>query len=469
MCLLQNDLKELWSLPNLLLPEVYDNRKAFHDWFSNPSQKEGPTNNAEDDWLEIEKKVIVIHRLHQILKPQACQVLSIRAAGRGLNLQTADTVIIYDLDPNPKNEEQAVARAHRIGQKREVKVIYMEAVVDKIASHQKEDEYRVGVVDSDDDLAGKDRYIGSIESLIQNNSQQYKIGWADEVINHLETSLHDEERYQETHFMMFPLCRRFRSGFVLPVRKLIRPLPILAKMPSKNVLFSSVVGVDSSGLAPESEKKRGWPKGKKGPIYTELDDDNGEFSEASSGERNGYSANEEGEIGEFEDDEFNGAVDVTPANKDQSEEDGPSFVGRYEYHQRPQGAINTRVPEQVGSSGSSSDNQRPKQIVSSSVSSQQKFGSLSAKDARPSSRAKKMADELEEGEIAVSGDSHVDLQQPERPEETLTEKPAVQRVDSSQMAFQAMNTFRFHESLENRPLLTLSLKQLSLLPHIGDF
>lgn len=31
-------------------------------------------------------------------------LLSIRAAGRGLNLQTADTVVVYDPDPNPKNE-----------------------------------------------------------------------------------------------------------------------------------------------------------------------------------------------------------------------------------------------------------------------------------------------------------------------------------------------------------------------------
>lgn len=57
-------------------------------------------------------------------------MLSIRAAGRGLNLQTADTVVVYDPDPNPKNEEQAIARAHRIGQTKEVRVIHFEAVAD---------------------------------------------------------------------------------------------------------------------------------------------------------------------------------------------------------------------------------------------------------------------------------------------------------------------------------------------------
>lgn len=141
-------------------------------------------------------------------------LLSIRAAGRGLNLQTADTVIIYDPDPNPKNEEQAVARAHRIGQKREVRVIYMEAVVETISSFEKEDEIRSGgrIDMDDDDMAGKDRYVGSVESLVRNTIQQHKIEMADEVINAgrfdqrttqeerrltLEALLHDEERYQE--------------------------------------------------------------------------------------------------------------------------------------------------------------------------------------------------------------------------------------------------------------------------------
>ncbi|KAJ0797562.1 putative DNA helicase chromatin remodeling SNF2 family [Helianthus annuus] len=445
---LQNDLKELWSLLNLLLPEVFDNRKAFHDWFSKPFSKDVAP-DGEDDWLETEKKVIIIHRLHQILEPfmlrrrvedvegslppkisiilrckmsaiqgaiydwikstgtirvdpedekrkaqknpmhqpiaykplnnkcmelrKACNhpllnypyfndfskdflvrscgklwildrilvklqstghrvllfstmtklldileeylqwrrlvyrridgttsledresaivdfnspdtdcfifLLSIRAAGRGLNLQTADTVIIYDPDPNPKNEEQAVARAHRIGQTREVKVIYMEAVVDKISSHEKEDNFKNGGrVDSDDDLAGKDRYIGSIESLIRNNIQQYKIDMADEVINA------------------------------------------------------------------------------------------GRFDQRTTHEERQNN--------------------------------------QYEY---PRGANVMKLKEE-GSSGSSSDSRVSIPVATPSISSQ-KFGSLSALEARPGSRSRRLHDDLEEGEIAFSGDSHLEVKQ----------------------------------------------------------
>eukprot|EP00916_Digyalum_oweni_P018858 GHVL01031482.1.p1 GENE.GHVL01031482.1~~GHVL01031482.1.p1 ORF type:complete len:848 (+),score=188.98 GHVL01031482.1:1341-3884(+) len=45
-----------------------------------------------------------------------CFILSTKAGGLGVNLQTADTVIIFDSDWNPQNDEQAQSRAHRIGQ-----------------------------------------------------------------------------------------------------------------------------------------------------------------------------------------------------------------------------------------------------------------------------------------------------------------------------------------------------------------
>lgn len=49
-------------------------------------------------------------------------LLSTKAGGLGINLATADTVIIYDSDWNPHNDIQAFSRAHRIGQKNRVMI-----------------------------------------------------------------------------------------------------------------------------------------------------------------------------------------------------------------------------------------------------------------------------------------------------------------------------------------------------------
>ena len=384
---LQNDLNELWSLLNLLLPQVFDNAKIFREWFGDTSASKKSASSAnladasgEEDWMEKEKKIIVVSRLHQILEPfmlrrlvqdverklppkvtiavhcpfsayqasvydwvsttgtirvapdakiglaaranfrgylplqnrcmelrklcnhpalnypaekggdwrggdalvRACGklwvldrllvklrraghrvllfstmtklldllevylkwrrdstdagvglewcridgstslddretaitqfnardsnkflfLLSIRAAGRGLNLQSADTVVVYDPDPNPKNEEQAVARSHRIGQKREVRCIHLEAVVDVVGAGRDEGGVGGSAAASDDCVVapteqtpsfslddrtwgtgGNRRYAESIESVVRNVIQQQKIEMADEIIN----------------------------------------------------------------------------------------------------------------------------------------------------------------------------------------------------------------------------------------------------------------------------------------------
>ncbi|CAL8137996.1 unnamed protein product [Orchesella dallaii] len=55
-------------------------------------------------------------------------LLSTRAGGLGLNLQSADTVVIFDSDWNPHQDLQAQDRAHRIGQKNEVRVLRLMTV-----------------------------------------------------------------------------------------------------------------------------------------------------------------------------------------------------------------------------------------------------------------------------------------------------------------------------------------------------
>ncbi|KAJ3054463.1 hypothetical protein HK097_001756 [Rhizophlyctis rosea] len=50
-------------------------------------------------------------------------LLSTKAGGFGINLTSANVVIIYDLDFNPHNDAQAEDRAHRVGQTRDVTVL----------------------------------------------------------------------------------------------------------------------------------------------------------------------------------------------------------------------------------------------------------------------------------------------------------------------------------------------------------
>uniref|UniRef100_A0A0K0EXW4 ISWI chromatin-remodeling complex ATPase ISW1 n=1 Tax=Strongyloides venezuelensis TaxID=75913 RepID=A0A0K0EXW4_STRVS len=60
-------------------------------------------------------------------------MISTRAGGLGITLTAADVVIFYDIDWNPQMDLQAADRAHRIGQKKQVKVFRLvtEGTVDE--------------------------------------------------------------------------------------------------------------------------------------------------------------------------------------------------------------------------------------------------------------------------------------------------------------------------------------------------
>lgn len=49
-------------------------------------------------------------------------LLSTKAGGLGINLTSANVVILHDIDFNPYNDKQAEDRCHRVGQTREVTV-----------------------------------------------------------------------------------------------------------------------------------------------------------------------------------------------------------------------------------------------------------------------------------------------------------------------------------------------------------
>ena len=67
-------------------------------------------------------------------------LLSLKAGGLGLNLTSADTVILYDPWWNPAAEAQAADRTHRIGQTKSVnciKLLVKDSVEEKVLELQK--------------------------------------------------------------------------------------------------------------------------------------------------------------------------------------------------------------------------------------------------------------------------------------------------------------------------------------------
>ncbi|KPM36440.1 Chromatin remodeling factor mit1 [Neonectria ditissima] len=99
-------------------------------------------------------------------------LLSTRAGGVGINLATADTVIILDPDFNPHQDIQALSRAHRIGQKKKVLCIQLvtkDSVEERIMQvGRKKMALDHALIESmdDDDLAGDD-----LESILKHGAQ----------------------------------------------------------------------------------------------------------------------------------------------------------------------------------------------------------------------------------------------------------------------------------------------------------
>lgn len=70
---LQNSLPELWALLNFLLPTIFNSVESFDQWFNRPfSQFSNTTGNEQDQtdqMLNTEERMLIIHRLHELLRP----------------------------------------------------------------------------------------------------------------------------------------------------------------------------------------------------------------------------------------------------------------------------------------------------------------------------------------------------------------------------------------------------------------
>ncbi|XP_030046556.1 SWI/SNF-related matrix-associated actin-dependent regulator of chromatin subfamily A containing DEAD/H box 1 isoform X2 [Microcaecilia unicolor] len=79
-------------------------------------------------YLRLDGKTPISERIHLIDEFNTDMntfifLLSTKAGGLGINLTSANVVILHDIDCNPYNDKQAEDRCHRVGQTKEVKVI----------------------------------------------------------------------------------------------------------------------------------------------------------------------------------------------------------------------------------------------------------------------------------------------------------------------------------------------------------
>jgi chromodomain-helicase-DNA-binding protein 4 len=115
-------------------------------------------------------------RIDHFNKPDSTDfafLLSTRAGGVGINLATADTVIIMDPDFNPHQDIQALSRAHRIGQTKKVLVFQLmvkdsaEEKIIQIGRHKMAlDHVLIESMDQDDDV-GLD-----LQSILKHGAQK---------------------------------------------------------------------------------------------------------------------------------------------------------------------------------------------------------------------------------------------------------------------------------------------------------
>jgi hypothetical protein len=66
---LMNDLGELWSLLNFLLPSIFNSVDTFDQWFNRPFAQFGSSNEDDNNNLSNEERMFIIHRLHELLRP----------------------------------------------------------------------------------------------------------------------------------------------------------------------------------------------------------------------------------------------------------------------------------------------------------------------------------------------------------------------------------------------------------------
>ena len=165
---LQNNLTEMWSLLNFLLPKVFNSINNFEQWFSAPFRNfrtSGTSNTPQTGELSEEERLIIINRLHWVLRPFLLR--RVKADVLDQLPEKVEKVIKCDLSAWQRLEYEKISRfgmaSVRPGRKRSSRVANALMQLRKICNHpflfQDADEWQF-----DDNLI---RSSGKVEILDQ--------------------------------------------------------------------------------------------------------------------------------------------------------------------------------------------------------------------------------------------------------------------------------------------------------------
>ncbi|KAJ3426815.1 intein-containing atp-dependent helicase brm precursor [Anaeramoeba flamelloides] len=211
-----------------------------------------------DGSIKSDQRIKLINDFNQINSKYFVFLLSTRVGGLGLNLQTADTVILFDSDWNPQMDNQAQSRVHRIGQKMEVRIIrfitngsienkILRTINHKMDIHEKVIEAgKFNKNAKDIDRKKKLHQIFSDNSNVNNNSYQNQISITSlQEINKIISRSVEEYR----QFEKLDLKKKSNNTFLqlIPEKKLPKWLKNSSQLKIENLLNPIELGRSSSG------------------------------------------------------------------------------------------------------------------------------------------------------------------------------------------------------------------------------
>ncbi|XP_046447627.1 chromatin-remodeling ATPase INO80-like [Daphnia pulex] len=198
-------------------------------------------------------------------------LLSTRAGGLGINLTAADTVIFYDSDWNPTVDQQAMDRAHRLGQTKQVTVyrlICKGTIEERILQRAREKSKIQKIVISGGNFKPDTLKPTEVVSLLLDDEEierKYRLRQAERKQQELEREAERKRKHMGSSTSVMPEAKRTCLGSATPTEYTPAASPTLTEHSSQSgfrfdeTSNDGSLVVDDSGLVDSSGVGRFTP------------------------------------------------------------------------------------------------------------------------------------------------------------------------------------------------------------------